>query len=208
MCIAQSYEQATIWTINLCVKETPTFWHLSIFSSPVSAVCSADRMYLFSVLSKARSLRQEMDKIFSHCKMLPSSYAQKGHQQHNSISTSIYRPFHYAPQRQRYNSQCKWIVNEFCTHLHTGPELSLVEQVGTAIFVFQHTKNKNQKQILISHHALWYRKNRLKSVSAIYNSLFGIKWKEDIFIQSPPGPQNNSFQKLLTEGKGNKSKCN
>lgn len=54
-----------------------TFWHFWTLSSPVSAVCSAERMYLFRVLSRARSFRQEMDKMPSHIKILPSNYDRR-----------------------------------------------------------------------------------------------------------------------------------
>lgn len=51
----------------------PTFWHFWTLSSPVSVVWSAERMYLFRVLSRARSFRQDTDKMPSHIKMLPSN---------------------------------------------------------------------------------------------------------------------------------------
>lgn len=60
-------------TVAGLVSLFPTFWHFWMFSSAVSVVCSADRMYLFRVLSRARSFRQGVERMLPHNRMLSSS---------------------------------------------------------------------------------------------------------------------------------------
>lgn len=42
-------------------------------------------------------------------------------------------------------------------YLHTGPELPLVEEVGAAILVIQHTEQSRQPDVIIRHLALTSR---------------------------------------------------